>query len=315
MKKIFTLIVISLMLLTAKFEAQSQWRWGRQSDFEKVDTVVSIPRDYNNSLFIGDDDFYLRMGFFGMEIEIEDDWDDDWRNRRRRSRSIEYIEEHDHGTLTGLNVEFGFNNYLDDGEFPSSSDLYKVKPVGSHFWAINWNNVSKVTGPIYLDWGAGINWYNFKYENPATRLDSQGGQLTFIEDLTVDSAIKSKLKVTYLNFTAVPMFDFAKGKRKVRMYEVDDVRVAFSRKRGFRIGLGGYFGMRLSNKAKYVYKNDGDRKKDKDKGQFYVNDFRYGARLQMGINSFDFFVNYDLNELFEDNKGPKLSPITFGVIF
>ena len=315
MKKIFTLIVISLMLLTAKFEAQSQWRWGRQSDFEKVDTVVSIPRDYNNSLFIGDDDFNLRMGFFGMEIEIEDDWDDDWRNRRRRSRSIEYIEEHDHGTLTGLNVEFGFNNYLDDGEFPSSSDLYKVKPVGSHFWAINWNNVSKVTGPIYLDWGAGINWYNFKYENPATRLDSQGGQLTFIEDLTVDSAIKSKLKVTYLNFTAVPMFDFAKGKRKVRMYEVDDVRVAFSRKRGFRIGLGGYFGMRLSNKAKYVYKNDGDRKKDKDKGQFYVNDFRYGARLQMGINSFDFFVNYDLNELFEDNKGPKLSPITFGVIF
>lgn len=315
MKKLFTLAIITLMLLTSKFDAQSQWRWGRQSDFEKVDTVVSIPRESTNSLFIGDDDFYLRMGFFGLEIEIEDDWDDDWRNRRRRSRSIEYFETHDHGTLRGLNIEFGFNNYLDDGEFPSSSDLYKVKPVGSHFWAINWNHVSKVSGPLYLDWGAGISWYNFKYENAATRLDSQGGQLTFVEDLTVDSAIKSKLKVTYLNFTAVPMFDFAKGKRLVRMYEVDDVRVAFSRKRGFRIGLGAYFGMRLSNKAKYVYKNDGSRKKDKDKGQFYVNDFRYGARLQMGINSFDFFVNYDLNELFEDNRGPKLNPITFGVIF
>jgi hypothetical protein len=315
MKKLFTLAIITLMLITSKFDAQSQWRWGRHTDFERVDTVVSIPRESTNSILIGDDDFYLRMGFFGLEIEIEDDWDDDWRNRRRRSRSIEYFETHDHGTLRGLNVEFGFNNYLDDGEFPSSSDLYKVKPIGSNFVAINWNHVSKVTGPLYLDWGGGISWYNFKYENPATRLDSQGGQLTFVEDLTVDSAIKSKLKVTYLNFTAVPMFDFSKGKRLVRMYEVDDVRVAFSRKRGFRIGIGGYFGMRLSNKAKYVYKNDGNRKKDKDKGQFYVNDFRYGARLQMGINGFDFFVNYDLNELFEDNKGPKLNPVTFGVIF
>ena len=315
MKNLFILAIITLILITSKFNAQSQWRWGRRTDFQKIDTVVSIPRESTNSIFIGDDDFYLRMGFFGLEIEIEDDWDDDWRNRTRRSRSIEYFETHDHGTLRGLNVEFGFNNYLDDGEFPSSSDLYKIKPVGSHFWAINWNHVSKVSGPLYLDWGGGINWYNFKYENPATRLDSQGGQLTFVEDNTVDSAIKSKLKVTYLNFTAVPMFDFSKGKRLVRMYEVDDVRVAFSRKRGFRIGLGGYFGMRLSNKAKYVYKNDGSRKKDKDKGQFYVNDFRYGARLQMGINSFDFFVNYDLNELFEDNKGPKLNPVTFGVIF
>ena len=315
MKNLFILAIITLILITSKFNAQSQWRWGRRTDFQKIDTVVSIPRESTNSIFIGDDDFYLRMGFFGLEIEIEDDWDDDWRNRTRRSRSIEYFETHDHGTLRGLNMEFGFNNYLDDGEFPSSSDLYKIKPVGSHFWAINWNHVSKVSGPLYLDWGGGINWYNFKYENPATRLDSQGGQLTFVEDNTVDSAIKSKLKVTYLNFTAVPMFDFSKGKRLVRMYEVDDVRVAFSRKRGFRIGLGGYFGMRLSNKAKYVYKNDGSRKKDKDKGQFYVNDFRYGARLQMGINSFDFFVNYDLNELFEDNKGPKLNPVTFGVIF
>lgn len=50
-------------------------------------------------------------------------------------------------------------------------------------------------------------------------------------------------------------------------------------------------------------------------GGFFVNDFRYGARLQIGIDSFDMFMTYDFNELFEDGRGPQLNPITIGVVF
>ncbi len=315
MKNIYRTILVCLIVACSAQTLSAQWRWGRYDDFERLDTVVSIPRHNSNSIYISDNDFYLRLNFLGLDLEIEDDWDYDWRSRRRRSRNIEYYEQHDHGTLKGLNFEYGLLNFLVNGEFPSSNDLYQVKPIGSTFVGLNWNHTTHVAGSLYLDWGGGFNWYNLKFENAAARLDPNGGELNFVEQLNINSAIKSKLKVTYLNFTAVPMFDFGRGKRLVRVYEEDDVRVAFSARRGFRIGVGPYVGLRLSNKAKYIYKNDDGRQKDKDKGGFFINDFRYGMRLQMGINSFDMFVNYDFNELFEDGNGPQLNPISIGVIF
>jgi hypothetical protein len=314
MKKLYKYALTIALTLLFTDSLQGQWYWGRSYDFDKIDTVVSIPKEDGNRLYISDNNFYLRLGFLGIDLEIEDDWDRDWRSRRRL-RNIEYYERHDHGTLKGIDLEFGFNNFLNDGEFPSSSDLFQVKPIGSVYWGLNWTRTSYVGGPLYINWGGGISWYNFKFENAATRLDPNGGELNFFEANDISSAIKSKFKVTYLNFTAVPMIDFGRGKRVVRMYEEDDVRIAFSRRRGFRIGLGGYVGYRVGQKAKYIYKRDGDRNKDKEKGSFFLNDLRYGARLQIGINSFDMFVNYDLNELFEDGRGPQLNPVSIGVIF
>ena len=74
-------------------------------------------------------------------------------------------------------------------------------------------------------------------------------------------------------------------------------------------------GLRLNNKAKYIYRNDDGRQKDKEKGGFFVNDFRYGLRAQIGINGFDMFMTYDFNELFEEGKGPQLTPLTIGITF
>ena len=315
MKHFYKTLFVVLLVTSMTVDAEAQWRWGRAADFERIDTTVSIPRNSSNSIYISDSDFYLRFGFLGLDLEIEDDWDYDWRSRRRGFRNIEYYEKHDHGTLRGLNLELGLNNYLTDGEFPSSADLYQVKPVGSTFVGLTWNHTTYIAGPLYLDWGGGFAWYNFKFENAATRLDPTGGQLNFVEQTNITSAIKSKLKVTYLMFNAVPMFDFGRGKRIVRQFEEDDVRVAVSSRRGFRFGVGPYVGLRLGNKAKYVYRNDDGRQKDKEKGGFFMNDFRYGLRAQIGINGFDMFVNYDFNELFEENNGPALNPITVGVIF
>lgn len=318
MKKITQTIILGLILVMSVSTANAQWRWTRYGDYEKLDTIVSIPKVDGNKIYISDNDFYLRMGFLGLEVEVDDRWgwdyDRDWRSRRRSS-TVEYYEQHDHGTLRGLDFEIGFNNYLGNGDFPSSSDLFQIKPISSLYAGLKWNHTSYISGPLYLEWGGGLNWYNFKFENAATRLDPNGGQLNFIEAQGLNSIIKSKLKVTYLTFQAVPMFDFGKGKRIVRRYAEDDVRVGFSSRRGFRIGVGPYAGLRLNNKAKYIYRNDDGRQKDKEKGGFFVNDFRYGLRAQIGINGFDMFMMYDMNKLFEEGKGPELSPITIGVTF
>ena len=321
------MIAMLLMVMGASsLQAQFGWRWSRNYQFDKVDTIISIPKYGVNKLFIDDDNFYLRTGFFGVEVEVEDNWDrweywddeddDNWRTRRRRSsRDVEYYQQHDHGTLRDLNFEIGINNWLENGKFPSSDDLYSLRPINSTYVGLIWNHTTYLTGPLYLDWGGGFNWYNFKFENPATRLDPSGGQLNFYEDLTINSAKKSKLKVSYLNFNLIPVFDFGRGKRLVRQYEDDDVRVALSARRGFRFGIGPYASIKLGQKAKYNYRNDSGNQKDKDKGGFYINNFRYGLRAQLGINRFDMFVTYDMSPLFEDGKGPQLNPISIGVVF
>jgi hypothetical protein len=83
----------------------------------------------------------------------------------------------------------------------------------------------------------------------------------------------------------------------------------------FRIGAGPYVGYRIASRSKLVYSEDGDVEKEKDRDSFYLNNLRYGARLQLGFRSTDLFFNYDLNELFVEGKGPKLNAFSFGIIF
>ena len=47
----------------------------------------------------------------------------------------------------------------------------------------------------------------------------------------------------------------------------------------------------------------------------YASNLRYGVRAEIGVNEFNLFLNYDLNEVFETEKGPKLNAISFGLIF
>ena len=78
MKKQFNIVLITMALLMVNQSLNAQWIWGKKDDLKVLDTVVSIPKKNSNSLFINDNDFYLRMGFLGINIEIEDDWDSDW---------------------------------------------------------------------------------------------------------------------------------------------------------------------------------------------------------------------------------------------
>jgi hypothetical protein len=82
------------------------------------------------------------------------------------------------------------------------------------------------------------------------------------------------------------------------------------------MGVGPYVGYRIGSKTKLVYEDaDGDKQKEKDRDSYHLNNLRYGIRVQLGFNSTDFFINYDLNELFVENKGPKVNAVSFGLIF
>jgi hypothetical protein len=72
----------------------------------------------------------------------------------------------------------------------------------------------------------------------------------------------------------------------------------------------------LGGRSKFVYEESGraaDRTEKINTG-LYLENLRYGFRGEVGIGKhLTFFSTYDLNELFQEGKGPALNSITFGI--
>ncbi len=216
------------------------------------------------------------------------------------------------GTHNDFMIDLGMNNYLEDGKSVDSNAPYAVKPWGSWYIALKSINDTHIDGKLHLHWGGDVSWYAFKFENPSTRIEMGEEGLIFSQE-SIPNAHKSKLNASYLNISAVPMLHFGR-KHSHHNWGGDDFNIGVGRTGGFRIGIGAYAGYRLGSKTKTVIKEDGDKDKQKDNDNFYLNDWRYGLRFQAGIREFDIFINYDLNDLFKEDKGPQLNAISFGVI-
>ena len=215
------------------------------------------------------------------------------------------------GTHNYFDIDLGINNFLEDGQSPSESNApYAVKPWGSWYIALKSVNETHVNGSLHLLWGLDVSWYNFKFQNEALRLSEDPEMITFSEETGDFAPIKSKLTAAYINVSMVPMLKFGESKR----HDSDFHWHGWNHDKGFRIGAGAYAGYRIASYAKYVTEVGGDKEKDRDKEAFYLNNIRYGVRMQVGFRNLDVFVNYDLNELFAENRGPKLNAFSFGVV-
>ncbi|HNP19993.1 MAG TPA: hypothetical protein PKL31_16260 [Fulvivirga sp.] len=250
------------------------------------------------------------------EYRGESPEDDSWRtDRGNKDFSWNFSDNNDFkGSYHTFNFDLGTNNMLNgNGQFPDeANEDYAVRPWGSWYFGINSTFHSHVKGKLSIEWGPGVSWYNFKFQNDRIRVTEIAGVTSFVED--PDPTIgykKSKLTASYFNFMAVPMLQF-NGVRKISRTSKGwrDFKIGQSTA-GFRIGLGGYAGYRLGSHSKVKFDSG---KKDKDRDNFNLTNFRYGLRLQMGFRGTDLFFNYDMNELFADGKGPKINAFSFGII-
>jgi hypothetical protein len=277
----------------------------RQYDFQALFTDILSRIDGTPDEVAQPDTLEEAEPFDPFQEEVvwddDDDNDSDWyQNRESR---------YGRKTRHSVNFDLGVNNYLSDGKFPDDTDeLYSVRPWGSWYLGINSTQRTHVGGKFYIEWGAGLSWYNFKFQKDNILMSKDENGVIFAEDDRDVNFIKSKLTASYVNASFIPMLDFGGRGKKTRFWD--------SYGSNFRIGIGPYAGYRIGSHSKLVYKDDG-REKDKDRNNYYLNNFRYGVRLQLGIRSTDIFFNYDLNDLFSTNKpnNPKLNAFSFGLIF
>ncbi len=210
-------------------------------------------------------------------------------------------------TWQSFNFELGTNSYVSDGEFPNSTNkLYSVRPWGSWYVGLASIQRTRMGKKVFLEWGVGVNWYNFKFENDNILIRKDDDGVTFVEDTRDLNFVKSKLTASYVTASLVPVIDFGDNSRRSRIWH--------GHSNAFRFGIGPYLGYRIGSYSKLVYKDD-DKEKEKERDSFYLINVRYGVRLQVGYRSTDLFFNYDLNELFSSGKGPNLNAFSFGVVF
>lgn len=232
--------------------------------------------------------------------ESDDDNDENWK----KERNAQYTRR----TRHSINFDLGMNNYLSEGRFPDeNNELYTVRPWGSWYVGINSIQHTHIKGKLFLEWGVGVNWYNFKFQKDNIVMSKDENGVIFTEDNRDVNFIKSKLTASYLTASLIPVLDFGGRGSKTRFWD--------SKGSKFRIGLGPYASYRLGSHSKLVFQ-DGGRRREKEFDNFNLNTFRYGLRLQLGIQSTDFFFNYDLNELFNGKpNNPNLNAFSFGIIF
>lgn len=239
------------------------------------------------------------------KVEPNSNWDDDeWdyeeekRKKRYNPRSKFYF-----------NIDVALDNYLEEGSFPSGNALHALNPIGSWYWQFGPTFRTHIAGAFFIDLGFTAASNVYRFDNPRTRLEKTATGVEFREDTSNVAHLKSKLATWHLQVKAIPMFAFGSNNRHGwRLWNNID--------KGVRFGVGPYAGYRIWSRTKYIYEDGGGKKKDKNNSNFLLNNIRYGLRGQFGFKGVDFFVEYDMNEMFQADSGaPALQRMQFGITF
>ena len=86
-------------------------------------------------------------------------------------------------------------------------------------------------------------------------------------------------------------------------------------RRTLSVGIGGFGGYRVGSNIETEYKLAGSDNKHEDKlsGGLHLNDWQYGLQGELGFHALRFFAKYNLNEVFQENKGPQTHALSFGL--
>lgn len=198
--------------------------------------------------------------------------------------------KYDIRTTNDMLFAFGFNNALIDGE---SLDDSPYKLGGSGFIELGWNwktRIFKNSNFARIKYGFSFQWNKLDIKDNLYFVKE--GDVTTLQEFPEDLN-KAKFRVTNL---VVPVhFEFGPSKVLQR-----DDRIRYINNNKFKIGLGGYAGVRLGSLQKLKYKVDGDRVKDKIKTNYNVSNFVYGVSGYIGFGDTSLYVKYDLSPLFKD---------------
>ena len=257
-----------------------------------VDTSTVIVKteksDDGNSTYIRINDIeinvpdttVIQIGNYSIEFN------DDYAEVKRKKKEKEPSSWRKMTYWAGLDI--GVNGYVtSDFDFDVSDE--------AEFMALNWGN-SRTFSINPVEWkikihhnyigivlGLGLEWNSYRLRNlnyaMAFNADSTYGVTP-----TNSGVNKSKFRVTYINAPFLLEFNTSQY-----------------RKNNFHISAGVVVGWRIDTMYKQRYRDDG-KHKDKTKGNWNVEPFRFNAMVRLGYGGLNLFATYGLNPLFSKGR-------------
>ncbi|QMU28711.1 outer membrane beta-barrel protein [Adhaeribacter radiodurans] len=239
-----------------------------------------------------------------VEVDYEDDEDDDdhngsvyvnvkTRNDSLRKEKMERKMNRRHRFFS--TIDLGLNTFVNVPELNNS--LYDLKPIGSRYISLNQyisTRIGGVKSPLKFRTGLELAFNNYMLDKNR-RITDENNTTVFYNESTL-SLEKSKLTTSSLNLPVIIELNF-KDKNG---------------KESFKIGGGGFVGYRLGSHTKIKYQSEGNTYKDKERGNYNLEDMQYGVNFLIGYKWINLFAKYNLNDLFKDNRGPKMNVVSFG---
>ena len=186
-------------------------------------------------------------------------------------------------------LEFGFNFPFDE------PDAFDAEFWGSRTCNVYYQYDMRIgKSKFSVHPGIGFSLERFKFNNDYTLGTTSDGAV-LIPAYETYQGIKKSMIVT--NYIDVPL----------------EIRFSTNPSdpgRSFRASIGGRVGYLYDSFTKIKYREDGETKKIKNKQDFSLNDFRYGAFVKIGVGNLTLFGYYNFSPLFKDDRGPEQTDMT-----
>lgn len=192
--------------------------------------------------------------------------------------------------------DFGFNGFTNpDYSMYNVDDFMAVNQGKSYELGFNLYelNIGISKSYVGLVSGFGLTFNDYKFDNRYTI--AKGPNRIEPVYLDQEDLSKTKLSVVYLNVPLLLEFQIPVNHNEGRIY--------------INAGLEG--GVKLGSHTKV--KHGGT--KEKDHSGFNINSFKYDATARIGYKNIGLYAKYSLTPLFQDGKGPDLTPFTLGISF
>jgi len=221
---------------------------------------------------------------------------------------LDKIERKSKKTTSQFVFAMGLNNAIPENGNIENSDF---RVWGSHFyeWGLTYNTrIFKNHNLVHAKYGFSVMYNNLRPTD--NRYFVKNGDQTYLATSTFNLE-ESRLRNVYLTAPFHLEFDFSPKK-----YSKDGTTSYFRTHESVRLGIGGYAGVRVKSKQLLHYEVDGDKEKNKQKGDFNVSDFNYGLSTYIGYRATSLYLKYDLNPIFKKNSNINQVPlnnVSFGI--
>lgn len=201
--------------------------------------------------------------------------------------------------------DIGFNGYL-NSDFSQDlapednfMDLNSSKSVMFSINFLQYNiGLQKHKNNVGLVLGAGWTFYNYRTDQPYTfERDPDTGKTIGVPVPEERSVEKNKITSSFINIPLLLEWQIPSSQPHHRFY----------------ISAGPYCGFKLSGHTKLVYKENGNRTKDKGKDDINLTAFQYGTMVKIGYRYINLFASYNFSTFYTKNRGPELYPYTIGL--